>query len=165
MNSLGADVTLKTGTHSDGGADPQWNEAVEFDVIDQYEVKVECLDKDLIGSDLIGSGELNLQELFLAAFENSKAGGASASLDTWLNLTYDHGGKRGVQPAGDVHLSVFFVGAENTRYPLYMPTITGGGGGEGAGEVLNVKPVASVGEVSDSFFFLRNKDKPQNNTN
>jgi hypothetical protein len=113
-----------TNTHSDGGTDPQWNFDCEIDIIDQFELKVECMDKDMLSSDLIGDAELSLLDLFkeAAASENS-----SASLDVWLPLSYSKNNER--KPAGDVHLVLYFVGAAGTTYPLYRPTITGDSAG------------------------------------
>lgn len=145
---------VHTNTHSDGGRDPQWNFDCELDIIDQYELKVECLDKDMIGSDLIGDATLSLLDLFAQASDSSNF---ASSLDTWLPLSYD-GGKRGRLPAGDVHLVLCFVGAAGTSYPLYRPTITGdtaamdgtdaSAGVEAAGDVLNMTPVTSSAELS-----------------
>ncbi|GMI16140.1 hypothetical protein TrLO_g13746 [Triparma laevis f. longispina] len=144
---------FKTATHSDGGADPQWNFDCEIDVIDQYELSIKCMDKDMIGSDLIGDAELSLLELFkeAAATENN-----TASVDVWLPLAYSKGKNR--LPAGDVHLVLFFVGAQGTEYPLYRPTITGDSAGmdgvdavgrvQAAGDVLNMTPVGSLEELT-----------------
>eukprot|EP00519_Triparma_laevis_P003355 CAMPEP_0182506790 /NCGR_PEP_ID=MMETSP1321-20130603/21932_1 /TAXON_ID=91990 /ORGANISM="Bolidomonas sp., Strain RCC1657" /LENGTH=2200 /DNA_ID=CAMNT_0024712587 /DNA_START=158 /DNA_END=6756 /DNA_ORIENTATION=- len=147
------DKKFKTATHSDGGADPQWNFDCEIDVIDQYELCIKCMDKDMIGSDLIGDAELSLLDLFkeAAATENN-----TASLDIWLPLAYTKGKNR--LPAGDVHLVLFFVGALGTEYPLYRPTVTGDSAGmdgvdasgpvQAAGDVLNMTPVGSLEELT-----------------
>jgi Ca2+-dependent lipid-binding protein len=149
------DQKFKTSTHSDGGADPQWNFDCEMDIIDQYEISVKCLDKDLLSSDLIGSATVSLLDLFAdaAASENS-----TATSDIWLPLSYD-AGKKGMLPAGDVHLILYFVGAAGTTYPLYRPTITGDTAGmdgedagkeiEQAGDVLGVTPVTSATALSN----------------
>ena len=45
---------IKTKTHKDGGTTPIWNESFEFDIVDQYEIKIECYDEDFGKDDMIG---------------------------------------------------------------------------------------------------------------
>lgn len=144
---------FKTASHNDGGSDPQWNFDCEIDIIDQYELEIKCLDKDMMSSDLIGDATLSLLDLFKDAAANEAS---TATLDLWLPLAYDKGKKR--LPAGDVHLVLYFVGALGTTYPLYRPTITGDSAGmdgvdavgevQAAGDVLNMTPVTSLEELT-----------------
>ncbi|GMI61965.1 hypothetical protein ScalyP_jg10959, partial [Parmales sp. scaly parma] len=124
---------FKTPSHRDGGADPQWNYDVRFEVVDQVEIEVKCWDKDLLSKDdLIGEGKVCLRELFdKAATKGSGGSGrgsgsgsgsgsgtdrsasSSAMTDVWVPLTHNSG-----VPAGEVHLVLFFVGPVGVEYPL-----------------------------------------------
>jgi len=114
-----------TNTHSDGGSDPQWNFDCEIDIIDQYELKVECMDKDMLSSDLIGDAELSLLDLFkeAAATKNN-----SASLDVWLPLTYKKGKENKVRGSEErsEELTTQFLAPlaclSNISVPNFYPT-------------------------------------------
>ena len=47
--------TKRTKVHNDGGTTPNWSEKINFDVVDQFNITIECWDADTVGDDdLIG---------------------------------------------------------------------------------------------------------------
>ena len=145
--------TRKTPSHSDGGADPQWNYDIEFDILDQYELSIKAFDKDFMSKDdIIGSATYSLLPLFRKAALEVRTG--SAMMDEWIQLSYMAGSKKGMVPAGDIHIMLYFASPLGVEYPLYRPSITGdtaamgeedaGSEVKSAGDVLSIPPLDSL---------------------
>ena len=121
-----SDKKIKTKIHDDGGRDPIFNECFEFDIVDAFEISIQCFDKDLIGSDdLIGETTFALMDVFKTGLSTS-----------YVPLTYPK--KKGIistketrMPAGEL-LCVFHFApnpVEGTpwgwRYPNQVAQIAG----------------------------------------
>ncbi|OQS04740.1 calmodulin, partial [Thraustotheca clavata] len=56
---------VRTEIDMDGGVEPEWDQLFEFDVVDQFNMIVECWDHDGLGEDdLIGEAHLSLLPIF-----------------------------------------------------------------------------------------------------
>ena len=108
---------VKTKTHKDGGITPIWNESFCFDIVDQYELKIECFDEDFGKDDLIGETTYSLMECF-------KSGFISCNVPISYGKTVDT-----KKPAGELIFVFHFDPSPidgtptNFRYPAYVPEI------------------------------------------
>ncbi|OQR93545.1 calmodulin-like protein [Achlya hypogyna] len=101
--------TVRTEIDMDGGVDPEWNQHFEFDVVDQFNMVVECWDHDDMGEDdLIGELNLSLLPIFRYGY-----------LDEWYQLKIK--GKYGaVEKAGELHFELSFVAPDGVAYPQHQ---------------------------------------------
>jgi Ca2+-dependent lipid-binding protein len=105
-------TTKRTKTDVDGGTEPQWDETLDIKVVDQYNLIVECWDKDALSKDdLIGKTEMSLLPIFKKGF-----------VDDWVPI---HAKSKwgGNESAGELHLIFEFVGPPGVAYPQHQPTM------------------------------------------
>ncbi|DBA04666.1 TPA: hypothetical protein N0F65_012249 [Lagenidium giganteum] len=110
LEGMATKTVKKTKTDQDGGREPEWeNEHFVFEIVDQFNILIECWDEDSIGSDdLIGSATVSLLPLFRYGY-----------VDDWLNLWVK--GKFGNKdPAGQLHLEMSFEGPPGVAYPQHQ---------------------------------------------
>mmetsp|Transcript_15379 Transcript_15379/g.23115 ORF Transcript_15379/g.23115 Transcript_15379/m.23115 type:complete len:1122 (-) Transcript_15379:100-3465(-) len=102
--------TKRTHVDQDGGGDPEWNETLSLSLVDQYELKLECYDHDVVSSndELIGSTVLSL----LPAFKRGL-------VDSWFTLKKESIETGYIRDAGDVHLILDFDGPDGVKFPQY----------------------------------------------
>lgn len=48
VDGQSATIRKKTKVDTDGGTDPRWDEMVYLDIVDQYNLEIECFDHDLL---------------------------------------------------------------------------------------------------------------------
>lgn len=107
-----AKISRHTHTDKDGGADPQWNAKLSFDIVDQYLLDVAAYNQEPSGSDtLIGNCQVSLLPVF-----------KTGSLSSWFTLKTKTDGKF-MKEAGDVYLSLSFDGPTMVGFPQHRPGI------------------------------------------
>ena len=67
-------------------------------------MSIACYDEDIGTDDLIGTAEVNIEEVF-----------QTGKLEQWVSLTYKS--KKGEKPAGDVKLQLYFWGPPGVVFP------------------------------------------------
>ena len=103
---------VRTKTDTDGGTEPVFEEIFYLPVVHQYELVIDVMDEDMIGSDdVIGRAAVSL----LPVYKNGFA-------DQWIPLGIkDKWGKR--IGAGELHVEFDFVGVPGIAYPQRRPEI------------------------------------------
>ncbi|KAJ8609891.1 hypothetical protein CTAYLR_007509 [Chrysophaeum taylorii] len=102
--------TQRTHVDQDGGKEPEWNESLFVDVVDQHELRIECFDHDVVTKDdLIGEATLSLLPVFKKGI-----------VDEWVTIrkAAEFGNPK---DTGDVHVVLEFDGPEGVRYPQHRP--------------------------------------------
>eukprot|EP00945_MAST-04E_sp_MAST-4E-sp1_P005999 g5999.t1 len=112
MNTPIHKMERRTKTDTDGGTEPVWEEVHYMPIVHQYELTIDVMDEDLIGSDdVIGKSAISL----LPVYKNGFA-------DQWVPLGIkDKWGKR--IGAGEIHVEFDFVGVPGVAYPQRRPEI------------------------------------------
>ncbi|CAM9099586.1 unnamed protein product, partial [Discosporangium mesarthrocarpum] len=102
-------ISRKTKVDKDGGCDPQWDETLEMDIVDQYLLNVECFNHWLLETDeLIGSAQYSLLPIFKRGV-----------MDTWIELhSPTASGPKTL--AGEIHCKVTFEGPHGVAYPQHQ---------------------------------------------
>jgi hypothetical protein len=76
MASQSNTVAKRTPAEKDGGKNPKWNYAIDFDIVDQYTMSIEVFHQNIVGGDvLLGYGELSLLSVF-----------RKGEVDSWVTL-------------------------------------------------------------------------------
>jgi hypothetical protein len=71
LNSIAAKMTKKTLVDKDGGQDPTWQTKIQFDIVDQYLMDIECYHHNIQGDDeLIGSTQISLLTVYKSGIQN-----------------------------------------------------------------------------------------------
>ena len=112
MNTPLVKLERRTKTDTDGGTEPVWEEINHMPIAHQYEMIIDVMDEDMIGSDdKIGSAAISL----LPVYKNGFA-------DQWIPIgRKDKWGKR--ISAGEIHVEFDFVGKPGVAYPQRRPEI------------------------------------------
>ncbi|KAF0697165.1 Aste57867_12159 [Aphanomyces stellatus] len=102
-------TNCRTEVDNDGGKEPEWDQPFDFDVVDQFNMVIECWDHDNMGDDdLIGELNLSLLPIFRYGY-----------LDEWYPLAF-HGKFGSTQKAGELHLELSFVAPQGILYPQHQ---------------------------------------------
>jgi len=106
-------VTLKTKTDTNGGTEPIWNETFTFPIVDQYEMRLECYDEDMISSDdLIGKQKISLLPYFRIG-----------QREEWVPIINRDQGWGQNENAGEIFIEWTFVGPSGVAYPQRQPLV------------------------------------------
>lgn len=103
-------TTKRTKTATDGGTDPRWDESLSFEIVDQFNVTIECWDADTIGEDdLIGETTISLLPFYRFGY----------SADP-IPIFYK-GKWGGNDQAGELNLEFSFQAMKNIAFPQHQP--------------------------------------------
>ncbi|CAN0447276.1 unnamed protein product, partial [Ascophyllum nodosum] len=114
FDSDGQAVSLSRRTQVDkeGGRDPRWGDTMEFDIVDQHILRMQCFSYDFLASDaFVGGAQCSL----LPAFKRG-------TMDTWVQLTVSNGSDPPKQ-AGEIHCVFSFVGPPGVAYPQHQSSV------------------------------------------
>lgn len=112
LNSQAAKMSKKCPVDKDGGTDPVWQHQLNFDVVDQYLMDVDCYHQNIQGDDeLIGSAQVSLLTVFKAGIQN-----------LWVTLKQSKP-EGGVRECGDINIQMHFVGPPAIAFPQYRPGV------------------------------------------
>ena len=107
------DVTIKTKTDTDGGTEPIWNETLTFPIVDQYEMRLECYDEDMLSkNDLIGKQKISLLPYFRVG-----------QREEWVPIINRDSGWGQNENAGEILIEWTFEGPEGVAYPQRQPLV------------------------------------------
>eukprot|EP00602_Paraphysomonas_sp_CaronLab_P013159 CAMPEP_0185042824 /NCGR_PEP_ID=MMETSP1103-20130426/42571_1 /TAXON_ID=36769 /ORGANISM="Paraphysomonas bandaiensis, Strain Caron Lab Isolate" /LENGTH=1240 /DNA_ID=CAMNT_0027582953 /DNA_START=164 /DNA_END=3886 /DNA_ORIENTATION=+ len=110
LNSQAAKMSKKCPVDKDGGMDPVWSAKLDFDIVDQYLMDVDCYHQNIQGDDeLIGSAQVSLLTVFKAGIQN-----------LWVTLKQNKP-TGGVRECGDINLQFHFEGPPAIAFPQYRP--------------------------------------------
>jgi Ca2+-dependent lipid-binding protein len=111
VDGQAAAIKKKTKVVTDGGSDLIWDEMLEIDIVDQYDLEIECYDHDLLADDsLIGKCTVSLLPVF-----------KKGEIDTWVTLRSNQEGSSSA--AGDIHVVFSFEAPYGIKYPQNQPGI------------------------------------------
>jgi len=111
IDGQAAAIKKKTKVVTDGGSDLVWDETLELDIVDQYDLNIECYDHDLLAEDsLIGKCTVSLLPVF-----------KKGEIDTWITLRINQDGSS--TSSGDIHLIFTFDAPYGIKYPQNQPGI------------------------------------------
>jgi Ca2+-binding EF-hand superfamily protein len=111
VDGQAAAIKKKTKVVTDGGSDLVWDEVLELDIVDHYDLNIECYDHDLLADDaLIGKCTVSLLPVF-----------KKGEIDTWVTLRSNQEGASSA--SGDIHLVFTFDGPYGIKYPQNQPGI------------------------------------------
>ena len=101
----------KTETDRDGGTEPIWEDALTFDIVNQYEMELAVYNRNFGGvakalDDLIGKTKISLLPYF-----------QHGHIDEWIPIFNKKKGWGERQDMGEVHVEIDFTAPEGVAYP------------------------------------------------
>jgi len=107
------DVVVKSKTDTDGGTEPVWDQTLSFSVVDQYEMRMEVFDEDVISKDdIIGKQKVSL----LAYFKRG-------IIEEWVPIHNRDRGWGQEENAGEIFIKWEFLGPPGVAYPQRQPLV------------------------------------------
>ena len=106
-------INKRTTVDKDGGINPDWNQTLKMDVVDHYQLELECYDHDVLASqdELIGRATVSLLPVF-----------KKGHVDTWITLKHKNQ-YNVLKDAGELHVIFDFKGEHGVAFPQHQPSI------------------------------------------
>ena len=106
-------INKRTTVDKDGGGNPDWDQALQMELVDQYQLQVECYDHDVLAStdELVGKANISLLPVF-----------KKGHVDTWITLKHKNQFNV-LKDAGEIHVVFEFKGDHGIAYPQHQPSV------------------------------------------
>ena len=106
-------INKRTTVDKDGGSNPDWDQKIQMDVVDHYQLQVECYDHDVLAStdELVGRAQISLLPVF-----------KKGHVDTWITLKHKNQ-YNVLKDAGEVHVLFDFKGEHGVAFPQHQPAV------------------------------------------
>ena len=112
MEGKAVKMVKRTPADKDGGADPVWENTINFDVVDQYLIQLEVLNQSALGKDtVLGFAQLSLLNVFRSGFT-----------EYWASLKQKKA-NGGIKEVGDIFVRMQFSGPVGIAYPQFREEI------------------------------------------
>ncbi len=106
-------INKRTTVDKDGGSNPDFDQFIEMDIVDHYQLQVECYDHDVLAStdELVGKAQISLLPVF-----------KKGHVDTWITLKHKNQ-YNVLKDAGEVHVILDFKGGHGVAFPQHQPAV------------------------------------------
>ncbi|GMH78375.1 hypothetical protein TrST_g3556 [Triparma strigata] len=106
-------INKRTTVDKDGGSNPDWDQVISMDLVDHYQLQVECYDHDVLAStdELVGKANISLLPVFKKGY-----------VDTWITLKHKNQ-YNVLKDAGEVHVVFDCTGDHGVAFPQHQPNV------------------------------------------
>ncbi|GMI45863.1 hypothetical protein TrCOL_g8423 [Triparma columacea] len=106
-------INKRTSVDKDGGSNPDWDQKIGMELVDQYQLQIECYDHDVLAStdELVGKANISLLPVF-----------KKGHVDTWITLKHKNQFNV-LKDAGEIHVIFDFTGDHGVAYPQHQPAV------------------------------------------
>ena len=106
-------INKRTTVDKDGGSNPDWNQIIAMDLVDHYQLQIECYDHDVLAStdELVGKANISLLPVF-----------KKGHVDTWITLKHKNQ-YNVLKDAGEIHVVFDFKGEHGVSFPQHQPNV------------------------------------------
>ena len=103
-------VNKRTTVDKDGGTNPDWDQTIEMQVVDHYQLQVEAYDHDVMAAtdELVGKAQISLLPVF-----------KKGRVDTWITLKHKNQ-YNVLKDAGEIHVIFSFSGELGVAFPQHQ---------------------------------------------